>query len=341
MKRFALLFLILAVFAGCGGKSASNAESDNLYKETQELMGTFATITAVADKAELPAAQAAVNKAFARLRQIEDLMSFHREDTEVALVNREAFDHPVEVSAETFEVIKAAVQFARDTDGAFDITVGPLVRLWAEAGEAGKLPSQEQIADALTKVGAATKIKLDEEKKTVRFTVKGMSIDLGGIAKGYAVDKAIEVLRAEGVNNAIVEAGGNMTVIGKNAEGKKWIIGVKNFFRKSGHVEQIEVENMAVSTSGDYERFVVIDGHRYSHIIDPRTGMPVEGAASVTVIARDGMTADAWSTAASVLGSTRALEMLRKDPKYGDCQMLFAACTQGFRDYLAPGEEDK
>jgi len=339
MKRLALLFLILAVFAGCGGKSGGKAESGNLYKETQELMGTFATVRVVAGKEDLPRAQEAVNKVFACLRHMEDLMSFHREDTEVAQVNREAFDHPVAVSAETFEVIKAAVQFAKDTDGAFDITVGPLVKLWADAGKAGRLPTQEEIADALSKVGAAAKIKLDEEKKTVQFAVKGMSIDLGGIAKGYAVDRAIEILRAAGFQDAIIDVGGNMTVIGRNADGKKWTVGVKNFFRKNGYVEQVEAENMAVSTSGDYERFVVINGHRYSHIIDPRTGMPVEGAASVTIIAGDGMTADAWSTAASVLGSSKALELLRKDAKYDDCQMLFAACTQGFRDYLAPEEE--
>jgi thiamine biosynthesis lipoprotein len=337
MKRFVFFaFASLVLLSGCGGKSATTAPSSNLYKATKEMMGTFVTITVVATDAEQPKAQQAVANAFDRMRRIEDLMSIHRDDTELAHVNREAFAAPVRVSDDTYEVIRASIQFAKDTEGAFDITVGPLVKLWEEAGKTGKLPADAEIKEALTRVGAVDKLKLDDKEKTVRFMVRDMSIDLGGIAKGYAVDKAIEVLRAEGMNNAVVQAGGQVTAIGRNADGKKWLVDVRNFFRANGHFERLELENMDVATSGDYERFVTIDGRRYSHIIDPRTGRPVEGASSVSIIAKDGATADAWSTAASVLGFNKATELLRKNDRYKDCQLLFAGCTQGFSDYLAP-----
>jgi thiamine biosynthesis lipoprotein len=342
MKRLALSFLMLMSLANCGGKAAPpGAPSDNLYTEKQEMMGTFVAITVVTDEANRPKAQDAVNKAFAYFRHLEDLVSFHRDDTEVARINREAFDHPVPVSDETYDLIKIAVECSRETEGAFDITVGPLVTLWAKAGEANKLPTDEEIKDALGKVGAVDKIKLDDEKKTVQFAVKGMSIDLGGIAKGYAVDKAIAILRAGGIENAIVQAGGQVHAIGRNPDGRKWRVGVRNFFRKEGSFETIELEDMDVATSGDYERFVIINGRAYSHIIDPRTGRPVEGASSVSIIAKDGTTADGWSTAASVLGVQKAMELFQKNPKYKDCQLLFAGCTPGFRDFLAPEEGDK
>jgi len=344
MKKLGVLAIAFCMLCcGCGGKSGGDGSppaGKTTYEETKEMMGTFVKITVVSDKAGFDKAQKAVDKAFARFAELEALLSFHRDDSEIARVNRDAFDAPVAVSAETHELIKSAVQFCKDTDGAFDITVGPLVTLWAKAGEAGKLPADDEISAALAKVGA-DKIVLDDEKKTVRFAVQGMSIDLGGIAKGHAIDRAIEILRAEGVNDAMVQAGGQITAIGRNADGKKWLVGVRNFFRADGHFETVELEDMDVSTSGDYERFVVIDGRKYSHIIDPRTGRPVEGASSVSIIAKDGTTADAWSTAASVLGFNKAIELLRKDGKYKDCEILWAGCSQGFRDYLAPEEGDK
>lgn len=332
MKRLALLLAAAFLCPGCGGGSAA---SEKTCKETQQIMGTFVTITVVADDSRRAEVQAAVDRAFDAMREVDRLMSNYREDSEVSRINRGAFAAPVKVSGWTFAVIKRSIEVSRATDGAFDITVGPLMRLWRDAEKAGAPPSAEAINDALKKVGAADKVLLDEEQKTVGFLVEGMEIDLGGIAKGYAVDRAVEALRAAGVS-AIVEAGGDLTAIGKNAGGRKWIVGVRNFFRREGHVERLALEDRSIATSGDYERYCEIGGRRYSHIIDPRTGMPVVGAASVSVIGPDCETADALATAASVLGFRRAASLPEESGIFAGCEILFASCTHGFRGYLVP-----
>ena len=335
MKRLIPLIVCTTFLcSNCGGKGPKSPASN--YKITQEAMGTFVTITVAADEGDLDAAQAAVGKAFEAIHEADRLMSNYREDSEVSLINREAFDRPVRVGDRTFEVIKKAVETARETGGAFDATVGPLIRLWRDAEKANHVPSDEQIEAALEKVGSVDKIVLDEERKTVRFLVKGMEIDLGGVAKGYAVDRAAAVLRAEGVNNAVVEAGGDLMAIGRDRDGAKWVVGVRNFFRQGGHMERLALEDEAVATSGDYERFYEIQGERYSHIIDPRTGRPVKGAASVSVIAPDCATADALATAAAVLGFSRAMALTGEGRAFSRCEILFASYTRGFRDRLAP-----
>ena len=340
MKRLALLLLVTAVLCSdCGGSGTGGSPAAGNYKITREVMDTIVTITVVTDEGSRDSAEAAVKKAFDAIHEVDRLMSAYREDSEVSEINRDAFDRPVKVSDLTFNAIKRSVEISRETDGAFDITVGPLMRLWRAAEEAGTLPAEETIKATLKKVGGADNILLNEEEKTVRFLVEGMRIDLGGIAKGIAVDRAVEVLRAEGIKGAVVDAGGDLAATGRDKDGVKWVVGVRNFFRRKGHIERLALEDKAVATSGDYERFYEIDGVRYSHIIDPRTGLPVKGAASVSVIAPDCATADALATAAGVLGPSRAMALVEEGRMFAGCEILFASYTHGFPDHLAPAAE--
>jgi thiamine biosynthesis lipoprotein len=191
-----------------------------------------------------------------------------------------------------------------------DITVEPLVRLWGFLGGTKRVPSDEEIKRALDAVGP-DKIAFDAAARSVRFTRAQTRIDLGGIAKGYGVDRVADGLRRAGVKSALVDLSGNMAALG-NAAGKNgWSVGIRDPSGKRPHVGTIRLHDDAVSTSGNYEQFVAADGKRYGHIIDPRTGRPVDGPVSVTVVAARAMTCDAWDTGLFVLGSERARAIAR------------------------------
>jgi thiamine biosynthesis lipoprotein len=287
------------------------------------VMGTFARIIAVAPDATT--ASKSVESAFAVQDQIEQLMSFHRADSELSKVNREAFDHPVRVNAMTFEVLLKAVEISRLSDGAFDVTVGPLVELWRRAGDANSPPSQAELTQARSKVGYE-KLILDANQMTLRFTVEGMKLDLGGIAKGYAVDKSVEAMRACGATAGMVDLGGNIRCFGTPKDRDHWLIGVQDPFNVSDDMGPAKVllilklnpsqdAGTAVATSGHYRRFVTVKGSKQSHIIDTRTGHGSDKLASVTVVARDAMTADGLSTAVSVLGADKGLRLIEDLPQ--------------------------
>ncbi len=190
------------------------------------IMGTFARVIVVAPNSET--AQKAATDAFAQMEKINDLMSDFKDDSDIGIVNKEAFRKAVKVSDSTFEVIKRSVEFSKLTDGAFDITVGPLVDLFRKSKETKIAPAKEDIENAKAKTGYE-KLVLDEANKTVRFTVEGMRLDLGGIAKGYGVDKAMEAIQKDGVIGALVDIGGNIRCFGTPAKGKKtWLVGIQD-----------------------------------------------------------------------------------------------------------------
>ncbi len=280
------------------------------------VMGTFARVVAITD--DVATGNQCVESALDEIHNVDNLMSDYKEDSEITRINRNAFARPVKVGLATFEVIERSVEFSRLTDGAFDVTVGPFVKLFRTARDTGQAPTPEQIADAKAKVGYE-KLVLNDEEKTIRFTVEGMSLDLGGIAKGYAVDKAIEAVQKLGALGAMVDLGGNVRCFGTPPQGKKtWTIGLQDpntdNAAASGLLLKLHLSHESVATSGDYQQFAIIDGKKQSHIIDRRTGKGAEGLSSVTIIAPNATDADALSTAVSVLGPQKGLELIESMP---------------------------
>ena len=280
------------------------------------VMGTFARVVAITD--DIATGNQCVESALDEIHNVDNLMSDYKEDSEITRVNKNAFARPVKVGPATFEVILRSIEFSRLTDGAFDITVGPFVKLFRTARDTGKAPTPEQIADAKAKVGYE-KLLLNETDQTVRFTVEGMSLDLGGIAKGYAVDKAIEAVQKLGALGAMVDLGGNVRCFGSPPKGRdKWLVGLQDpntdDLARPGLLLKLQVSHAAVATSGDYQQFAIIDGKKQSHIIDRRTGKGAEGLSSVTIIAPNAADADALSTAVTVLGPQKGLELIESMP---------------------------
>ncbi|MHC5157121.1 MAG: FAD:protein FMN transferase [Planctomycetota bacterium] len=271
-------------------------------------MGTVARILVVAQNQ--PQADAAIDAAFDKIYDIERLMSDYDPNSQLSLVNREAFEHPVPVDAELFEILTAAKLYSCTSGGAFDVTIGPVVQIWRKAKEDGTTPTPETIAAAQKAVGYENLI-LDAENRTVKFAKKGMFLDLGGIAKGYAIDKAIEVLQTAGLKGGMVDIGGDLRCFGTPANGKKhWFIGLQDPQNEEDILLKLNMDDRAVATSGDYRRFVMIDDEKHSHIIDPATADSAAGLSSVTIIAPTAMAADALATAVTVMGDEKGLKLI-------------------------------
>jgi thiamine biosynthesis lipoprotein len=273
-------------------------------------MGTVVEITVSASSER--EAREAIREAFEEMQRIDDLMSSHRPESVVSRVNREGYGRHVVVGNEVFQVIRDAVAIGESSRGAFDITLWPLSQLWGfEKG--GKVPRDSEIQGIVDNVGYHHLV-LDNNTLSVGLGNAVIGIDLGGIAKGWAVDRAIASLQARGVRNAIVDAGGDLRVIGGRPGRGTWRIGVQHP-RESGQLLMtLDLSDTAIVTSGDYERFFTEGGVRYHHILDPATGFPARGCQSVTVLAPTAAEADACATAAFVLGPERGLAFLRARP---------------------------
>jgi len=241
-----------------------------------------------------------------QLRTVEAEMSTFLPDSEVSRLNRLGGRSAVELSDTTLRVLRSAAEAARLTGGAFDVTYAPLRELWWRAQREDRLPTADELKDVLRRVGYR---KLLFDGNRVRFAEPGMEVDLGGIAKGYAIDRAVEAMVAAGAKSGFVDVGGDLRLFGVPASGGRWSVAV----RRPPGVERayvLRVPACAVTTSGDYERSFTVRGKRYSHIVDPRTGWPVAHMCSVTVVAPDATTADALSTGVSVLGVEHGLALI-------------------------------
>jgi thiamine biosynthesis lipoprotein len=284
-----------------------SSQSSNLFKYHQIAMGTVIEITLIADDEE--AANKASLQAFQEIKRIETLMSPWLDSSDVARINRSAGKERVKVSPDTMEVIKKAQEISELSEGGFDITVGPLSELWRKAREKKIPPPVEDVKEKLGLVNFKN-IEMDQEGK-VFLKKKGMAIDLGGIAKGYAVDRAFELLKSLGYRNLIINAGGDLRVGGlKNNQ--PWSIGIQNPRESKKILARISVSDMAVATSGDYERFFNYEGKRYHHIFNPKDGFPTDDCQSVTVLCKEGMIADALATAVFVLGREKGYSLCQK-----------------------------
>jgi thiamine biosynthesis lipoprotein len=257
------------------------AQSLERFEAAEPHMGSVTRITIYArDASAIPAA-------FARVKELDEELSDYKPDSELNRVCRTAHERPVRVSEDLFRVLEAAQQIASDTDGAFDVTIGPVTHLWRK----GKFPD----AEAMSRVGYRNLV-LDRQKGTAFLKLAGMQLDLGGIAKGYAADEALAVLRARGVPRALVAVSGDLA-IGDAPPGKEgWAV------RLEPSEQVMTLHNVAVSTSGDSEQFLERDGVRYSHVIDPRTGLGLTSRIAVSVTAPAGLLADPLATAVCVLG---------------------------------------
>lgn len=256
---------------------------------------------------------AAADAVIQEMHRIDRAMSPYKPDSELSRVNREAFATPVPVSHEMFTLLQRAAHFSELSDGAFDITYAAVGQLYDY--RAGTLPTRDAIARARQAVGHR-QLRLDADARSVRFAREGMRIDLGGFAKGYAVDRSIELLRARGIQHASVSAGGDTRILGDRF-GRPWIVGIRHPDDAHRVILRIPLENVALSTSGDYERYFDEDGVRYHHIIDPRTGYPATACRSVTVWAGDAFTADAVDDAVFILGPKSGLELVESLPDVG------------------------
>lgn len=300
-----LKFLILTLnsaFCILNFTFISGCQNKPLSKEVRVMMGTFIEVKSTDPKA--------AGIVFDEIKRIEGLLSKYKPDSEISRLNKEG---SLRVGPETFYIIKKAKEFSQASNGAFDITVGPLVDLWGFTNKQCKVPGKEEITKTLNLVGS-DKIILQEDNNVVKLKIPGMILDLGGIAKGYAVDCSVKKLREKGVKSALINAGGNIYALGDNY-GRPWKIAVQDPRSKKSVKICIELVNQAVATSGDYEQFFIHQGKRYCHIFNPKTGYPVQAnVISVTVVAPDAAEADALSTALFVLGKDYSASVLNKSP---------------------------
>jgi thiamine biosynthesis lipoprotein len=288
---------IAITLVGC---NRSGEDKPGVFKHNPPaIMGTETELTAVALGSESDKATAALGSAEGALREVEAKMSSWMEASELSQFNKARAGQVCKLSETTLGLLRLSSQLAKQTDGAFDVTCRPILQMWRGAKDSKRLPTDQQIAAAIGKCGW-DKIQLRADSAVKK--VDGASVDLGGIAKGFGIDQAINALEAAGLTGGMVNVGGDVRCFGQRAGGGKWRIGVRSPFDGDPTFGIIELESGAVCTSGNYERFFEIDSKRYSHIVDPRTGRPVSQAPSVTVVAPTATAADAWATALSVLG---------------------------------------
>lgn len=298
--KLIVCLLLLTVLTGCVKEEEPNQEK---IDRTGFVLGTVASITLFDHGSE-----ALLDRCFERLAEIEETMTLKGNNSEVVAIN--SSQGPVSVSEDTFNVIKSAVLYGDLSDGRFDITFGPLTEAWMIGTEDQRVPSLEEISDLLPLVDYK-KIQLKSKDLTVQTPVD-TKVDLGGIAKGFAADEVADILRASGVEGAIINLGGNVKVVGEKAKDTPFRIGIQSpFDERNAYMGILDVSDQTVVTSGDYERYFIEDGVKYHHIFDKTTGYPVvTDIASVTVVAKESIAADALSTALYVLGVDKGIELV-------------------------------
>jgi len=282
------------------------------FSFTEPHMGTRFKVILYAPDAST--ANKGAKAAFERIAMLDGIMSDYRSTSELMQLCQKAGGDPAHVSDDLFFVLAKAQEVARLSDGAFDVTVGPVVRLWRRARRTKQLPEAEELTRARALVGYRN-VRLDEKAHTVQLLKPGMQLDLGGIAKGYAADAALTVLNQAGITRALVAAGGDIAVSGAPPGTEGWTIGIAPLDDPDSKPQRyLILHDAAVSTSGEAEQHVDIDGKRYSHIVDPKTGIGLVGSQSVTVVARRGVMSDSLTKVVSVLGPERGLPILEGLP---------------------------
>jgi thiamine biosynthesis lipoprotein len=297
-----ILFLVAATACSAAEPALTR------FTYTEPHMGTrFKIIVYAADESS---AKAAVKAAFARVAELDGIMSDYRPTSELMQLCKKAGGAPVHVSDDLFTVLARAQEVSKRSEGVFDVTVGPIVRIWRRARRTRQLPDPEDLAKARSLVGYE-KMRLDPKAHTVQLMKPGMQLDLGGIGKGFAADAAIAVLKQHGITRALVAASGDIAVSGPPPDAAGWRIGIAPLEDPDSKPSRyLLLHDAGVSTSGDAEQYVEIGGKRYSHIVDPKTGLGLVGRMSVTVVARNDTTADSLTKVVAVLGPERGLAIV-------------------------------
>lgn len=331
-------FMSLSLLMFLGAMRVSTSAPLTSHHQTRTLMGTLVTLTIYEAQETAPAH---LDAAFARIEKLESLLNVHDQDSELSRLNRQAGKQPVTVSADTLNLLKEGIRIAHLTGGAFDPTVEPLIRLWRQSAKQKRLPTKQELDRVTAKVDYR-KVMLDAKASSVRLLAPVTSVDLGGIAKGFAAEEAARLLAFRGVKCALVDAGGDIFALGTKPGGEPWVVGVQNPFDPYNLITKVAISDAAAVTSGNYRRFFEIGGKRFSHIIDPRSGWPADALPSVTVIAPHGAEADALATALSVLGAREGLKLIESLPQTecllitGDKDSFKLIRSSGFAAYEIP-----
>lgn len=297
-----------------------SAVAQQSYSRGVQLMGSAFEITVVGDDANQ--ANKHIDAAVAEIKRIENLISSWDKGSETSAINRNAGLKAIRVKKELFQLIERAKGISKLTDGAFDISYAAVDRIWKFDGSMKQMPSAKEIKSSVAKVGAKH-IELDAKNSAVFLKKKGMKIGFGAIGKGYAADKAKALLQEQGVTAGIINASGDMSAWGSQPNGEPWRVAISNPMNKNKVFALMPLQNRAVVTSGDYEKYVRFNGVRYAHIIDPRTGYPATGLISVTVFAPKAELADALATAVFVMGKEAGIDRINQLPDV-DCILIDA-----------------
>jgi thiamine biosynthesis lipoprotein len=297
VKRI-VIFLFLAVLAGVAVSTEAAPADANpgvlRLEDNLDSMGTtYSVVVYGTDRYKM---QSAVELAFEEVRRLDQLLSNYRKDSELSRLNQNAAGQPVKVSKELFDLISACVRYSEASEGAFDITVGPLMKVWGFYKGSGRFPHRAEIRGAMANVGYKN-IVLDDRQQTVQYRRAGVEIDPGGIGKGYAVDRMVAILKSNGIQSGLITAGSS-SIYGIGApptESRGWKIAIKHPKEPDRSVEEVFLKDMSMSTSGNYEKFFRVAGKVYSHIMDPRTGYPTPGMLQVSVVTPKTLDSEAWT----------------------------------------------
>lgn len=302
LKKLVIILLFFSV----------SVQAQVLRKRTVRLMGSRFDISIV-DK-DTASAEANIDLVIKEVTRIEDLISDWRSYTQISKVNLNAGIQPVKVDAEVFALTERALQLSKITGGAFDISFAAMDRIWKFDGSMTKMPSATAIKNSVAKVGYQN-IILDKKNSTIFLKLKGMKIGFGALGEGYAADKCKLMMMAKGIEAGIINGSGDMNTWGKQPNGEPWQIGITNPMKANELLGVVPLASGAVVTSGSYEKFVVFNGKRYAHIINPVTGYPATGLCSVTIFGPSAEMANGLSTSVMVLGKDAGLKLLKKYPE--------------------------
>lgn len=327
IKRLTISLLLIFSLTILGGCSKDNKSTEPLSR-SEVLMGTVVTVSLYDSNDE-----AILDKVFNKVKDLESILSINENGTLVDEINEEAGIKPVKVDNDTYNIVKKGIEYSNLSNGLFDISVGPIVKLWNIGLPEARVPSQEEIDEKLPLIGYSD-IEIDDTNKTIFLKRKGMIIDLGGIAKGYTADVISNILTEEGVKSAIINLGGNVFAHGSKVNGDDWKIGIQNpFTERGGIIGTITTSNKSVVTSGIYERYIEQDGVKYHHILSPFTGYPYDNEiAGITIVSDKSVDGDALSTSVFAMGVEKGMEFV--NTLYG-IDAIFI--TKDYKVYITDG----
>jgi FAD:protein FMN transferase len=300
---FTVYFLLFTV-------CSCSSQKERIFQKSMVLMDTTVTITIVSDSKD--DAEKAINAAFSRIKNIESLSDFYSSYSEISLMNKNAGGRHVKVSPDILELLNKALYVSEKTAGAFDVTIGPVVKLYDFIKKT--TPEKSAINTNLQLVNYRDVI-VDRDKSTVLLKKKAMFVDLGGIAKGFAADKAVAILKKQGIHSGLVSVAGDIKAFGLKPDGRPWKIGIRHpraTDKNDDIMATIDLNDMAISTSGDYERYFIMNNKRYHHLLDPNTGYPAQECQSVSIIAKEGTFTDAFATGIFILGPEKGMKVLKE-----------------------------